>query len=137
MKRAAVILPMMTITLTITLLSGCISNVAGDWVGTCALFTSGEEASMDVQANVFTDNGSELDGEMTVADWMGDTRTGRLFGNRTGRFVVMRGQFLSELGYYEMEIDVERQSSARLDGDCFFRVPDGDGELFGVIEMAR
>jgi len=119
------------------LLSGCISNVTGQWAGICNIPTASYEANMDVFVEVFTDNGYDLEGQMTVSDWNGVSRTSsQFFGSRTGQYAELRGRFLSELGYYEMTLDVERQPGS-LVGACAFTVPEGEGALLGDVELLR
>lgn len=121
----------------LALLGGCVGNVTGDWAGVCAFPTASYEANMDVFVSVFTDNGYDVEGEMTVADWTGATRTSSQFlGSRTGQYSELRGRFLSEQGYYEMVLEVERQAGD-LVGDCSFIVPEGEGALLGEVELSR
>lgn len=120
---------------TIWLISGC-SNLAGFWTGTCTIPTA-EDTVMEVDLDVFTDNGFTLEGEMQVRDWEGTTRTSsQFFGSRTSQYAEMRGRFLTELGYYELLLDVEKQGSS-LQGECAFTVPEGVGALLGDAELAR
>jgi hypothetical protein len=116
---------------------GCLGNVTGDWAGLCTIPTASYAADMDVFLSVFTDNGYEIEGEMTIADWTGATRTSSQFsGSRTGQFAELQGRFLSELGSYELLLDVERDPG-RLTGDCTFIVPEGEGALLGDVELSR
>ncbi len=117
-------------------LPGCGLTVAGEWLGVCSFTNSGYQAEMEVYADIWTDNGYALEGTMTTADWNGVSRTGELLGERTGRYVTLRGRFLSELGYYELELDGER-SGRQLEGTCSFRVPEGSGALIGDGTLSR
>lgn len=118
--------------------SGCGASMAGDWAGLCFFSSSGGySANMEVFASIYNDNGSALEGEMTIRDWTGSSpRVGDLLGNRTGQYMELRGRFLSELGYYELELDAAR-SGSDLTGECAFRVPEGEGALLGTLEMTR
>ena len=120
------------------LLGGCGASMAGDWAGLCFFSsTAGYTANMEVYATIYNDNGTALEGEMTILDWTGSSpRVGDLLGSRTGSYLELHGQFLSELGYYELDLDAER-SGADLAGECAFRVPDGEGALLGALEMSR
>ena len=123
--------------LSLLVLTGCSATVAGDWVGVCNFSpTGGYPAQMEVYAEVWTDNGRNVEGQMTIADWTGSSRTGALLGTHTGRYVTLEGSFLSELGYYELDIDAEK-SGNQMTGDCAFRVPEGTGALEGTGELSR
>ena len=123
--------------LALLVLTGCSATVAGDWLGVCTFSPSGGyPAEMEVYAEIWTDNGRNLEGLMTIADWTGSSRTGDLLGNHTGRYVFLQGRFLSELGYYELEVNAEK-SGREMDGDCAFMVPEGTGALMGDVELTR
>ena len=123
--------------LTLLLLTGCSATVAGDWIGVCTFSPAGGyPAQMEIYADIWTDNGRNLEGQMTIADWTGSSRTGDLLGNHTGRYVFLQGRFLSELGYYELEVDAEK-SGSQMDGECAFMVPEGTGALLGNAELMR
>lgn len=87
--------------------------------------------------DVFTDSGFDIEGEMQVRDWEGTTRTSsQFFGNRTGQYAELRGRFLTELGYYELLLDVEKVGNS-MSGDCAFTVPQGEGALLGEAVLDR
>ena len=118
-------------------LTGCSATVTGDWLGLCSFSASGGYAAeMEVYAEIWTDNGRNLEGLMTIADWTGASRTGDLVGNHTGRYVFLQGRFLSELGYYELEVDAEK-SGRQMEGECAFMVPEGSGALLGEADLSR
>ncbi|MDG1480220.1 MAG: hypothetical protein P8R54_11550 [Myxococcota bacterium] len=119
------------------MLTGCSASVAGDWVGVCSFSPAGGyPAEMEVSAEIWTDNGRNVEGRMTIADWTGAGRTSDLIGSHTGRYVFLQSSFLSERGDYVLEIDAEK-SGRQMDGECAFMVPEGEGALIGDAELAR
>jgi hypothetical protein len=123
--------------LPLLMLTGCSATIAGDWVGLCTFSPAGGyPAEMEVYAEIWTDNGRNLEGRMTIADWTGSSRTSDLFGSHTGRYVSLQSSFLSELGDYVLEVDAEK-SGRQMDGDCAFMVPEGEGALLGDAELTR
>jgi len=117
-------------------LGGCADNPTGDWVGVCSFTGTEFAADMEVFANVTSNNGYTLNGQMTISDWTGTTRTGALNGNQSGSYVGLNGFFLSELGLYELELDTQ-QTGNTMTGPCYFRVPNGTGALIGTAELSR
>ena len=115
---------------------GCSTSLLGDWIGTCEFDDGNVELEMDVTANVSRDNGYVLEGMMNVLSWDEEEYQNDLYGDHTGKYVMLRSDFDTELGQYKFRIESEKVGQ-QLQGNCIIQAPDSVGALIGFITLDR
>ena len=115
---------------------GCSTSLLGDWVGTCEFDDGNTELEMDVTAQVSRDNGYVLEGTMMAYSWDEQEYVNDLTGDHTGKYVMLRSNFETELGPYKFRIESEKVGQ-QLEGDCIIQAPDSVGALIGDIRLDR
>jgi len=120
----------------ILLFLGCSASMLGDWVGTCEFDDDNTELEMDVTAEINRDNGYVLEGKMSILSWDDQEFLNDLTGDHTGKYVMLRSNFDTELGPYKFRIESEKFGQ-QLQGDCIIQAPDSVGALIGDITLNR
>jgi len=115
---------------------GCSTSLLGDWEGTCEFDDGNMELEMDVTAKVTRDNGYILEGDMIVLSWDDQEFENDLTGDHTGKYVMLRSNFETELGPYKFRIESEKVGQ-QLEGDCIIQAPDSVGALIGDVTLVR
>ena len=76
----------------ITFLFGCAASLQGIWDGTCTFDDQQNLAEVDVTADIRSDNGYLLGGEMQITDWERNDYNTPLDGDHSGKYVYMSGE---------------------------------------------
>ena len=120
----------------ITFLFGCAASLQGIWDGTCTFEDQQNLAELDVTADVRSDNGYLLGGEMQLTDWDRNEYSTPLDGDHSGKYVTIRGDFDIGEGLYRFQVEAVRVGSA-LEGDCMIKSPSSPGGLVGYTRLER
>ena len=105
-------------------LSGCASELSGEWVGSCDFQDARYGYSSAITVNVADGEGATLEGELTVDMYDGSAFVGEMDGDRAVAFD------LTLTGRLEGEDTV-------LVGDCTFAYPEQAGGLRGELRLER
>jgi hypothetical protein len=114
----------------------CSTSLVGEWVGECEFEDTNMKEIMDIEANVTRDNGYILEGQMTIVNWDEEQFVSDLDGDHTGKYVLMKSDFETQLGMYRLRLETERVGR-HLEGDCSVRHPDAPGALTGSVHLEK
>ena len=115
---------------------GCASSMLGTWDGVCEFDDGNTELEMDVTARIDRDNGYVLEGAMDIVSWDEQEFTNDLTGDHSGKYVMLRSNFETDLGPYKFRVESEKVGQ-ELEGDCIIQAPDSVGALIGEINLVR
>ena len=117
-------------------LLGCASPLVGDWEGECE-FTDGNQAeNLYINAQIQRDAGYLLDGNLKIIDWNNEQYSANLTGDHSGKYVLIKGDFDTNLGSYRLRLDTQRVGRI-LEGTCALQSTDAPGALMGEILLSR
>ena len=125
-----------SIALSLFFLSGCSTSLVGEWFGDCRFSDANGEANLDVTANIDRDNGYILEGQMTIIDWEDAKHSSDLSGDHSGKYVLLKSDFDTDLGPYRFRLEMNRVGHI-LEGDCTVQSPDAPGKLTGSIILEK
>ena len=122
--------------LLLTLLFGCGSPLVGSWEGDCLFSDGNQTEDLFINAQIERDSGYLLDGTLQLIDWNDDQYSASLTGDHSGKYVLLKGDFDTDLGSYRLRLDTQRVGRI-LEGTCSLQSTEAPGALVGDILLNR
>jgi hypothetical protein len=126
-------------------LSGCASDLSGEWVGSCDFQDARYGYSSAITVNVADGEGATLEGELTVDMYDGSAFVGEMDGDRADSSVELRAPLrVAESAATDATVAFDLTLTGRLEGedtvlvgDCTFAYPEQAGGLRGELRLER
>ena len=122
--------------LTLLTLFACSSNLQGEWNGTCVFEDQNNTEEMSVIAQIQSDNGYSIEGNLWLADWNQNEFEGDITGDHNGKYLLLRSNITTNNGPYQFRIDAQKVGQS-LEGDCLIQTPESVGSLIGEIYLSK
>lgn len=91
---------------------------------------------MSVIAQIQSDNGYSIEGNLWLADWNQNEFEGDITGDHNGKYLLLRSNITTNNGPYQFRIDAQKVGQS-LEGDCLIQTPESVGSLIGEIYLSK
>lgn len=126
-------------------LSGCTTNLSGNWIGDCAFSDARYGYTSAVTVDVEDGESNNLEGTVNVEMYDGTAFVGEMDGDRNDSDVEMRAPLrVAETAATDASVAFELTLFGRLEsedsvlvGTCTFAYPDKAGGLTGELRLER